>query len=113
MEGKDGQEQIAAMITNLRENMPKEVNGVEIVTSEDYKLSKRVNNVEGTEEEIFLPKSNVLKFILEDNSWFVIRPSGTEPKVKIYASVVGTSVEDSEAKCAEFVKAIKVILNVK
>ena len=113
MEGKDGQEQIAAMITNLRENMPKEVNGVKIVTSEDYKLSKRVNNVEGTEEEIFLPKSNVLKFILEDNSWFVIRPSGTEPKVKIYASVVGTSVEDSEAKCAEFVKAIKVILNVK
>lgn len=113
MEGKDGQEQIAAMITNLRENMPKEVNGVKIVVSEDYKLSKHVNNVEGTEEEIFLPKSNVLKFILEDNSWFVIRPSGTEPKVKIYASVVGTSVEDSEAKCAEFVKAIKVILNVK
>lgn len=113
MEGKDGQEQIAAMITNLRENMPKEVNGVKIVVSEDYKLSKHVNNVQGTEEEIFLPKSNVLKFILEDNSWFVIRPSGTEPKVKIYASVVGTSVEDSEAKCAEFVKAIKVILNVK
>ena len=113
MEGKDGQEQIAAMITNLREKMPKEVNGVKIVVSEDYKLSKRVNNVQGTEEEIFLPKSNVLKFILEDNSWFVIRPSGTEPKVKIYASVVGTNVEDSEAKCAEFVKAIKVILNVK
>lgn len=113
MEGKDGQEQIAAMITNLRENMPKEVNGVKIVTSEDYKLSKRVNNVSGAEEEIFLPKSNVLKFILEDNSWFVIRPSGTEPKVKIYASVVGANVSDSEAKCAEFVKAIKGILNVK
>lgn len=113
MEGKDGQEQIAAMITNLRENMPKEVNGVKIVTSEDYKLSKRVNNVSGTEEEILLPKSNVLKFILEDNSWFVIRPSGTEPKVKIYTSVVGANVSDSEAKCAEFVKAIKGILNVK
>ncbi|MBP3886465.1 MAG: phospho-sugar mutase [Cellulosilyticum sp.] len=113
MEGKDGQEQIAAMITNLRENMPKEVNGVKIATSEDYKLSKRVNNIEGTEEEIFLPKSNVLKFILEDKSWFVIRPSGTEPKVKIYASVVGVNVEDAEAKCDEFVKAIKVILNVK
>ena len=113
MEGKDGQEQIAAMITNLRENMPKEVNGVKIATSEDYKLSKRVNNEEGTEEEIFLPKSNVLKFILEDKSWFVIRPSGTEPKVKIYASVVGANVEDAEAKCNEFVNAIKVILNVK
>ena len=113
MEGKDGQEQIAAMITNLRENMPKEVNGVKVVVSEDYKLSKHVDYVAGTTEEINLPKSNVLKFILEDKSWFVVRPSGTEPKVKIYASVVGSSVEDSEAKCAEFVQAIKAILNVK
>jgi len=113
MEGKDGQEQIAAMITNLRENMPQEVNGVKIATSEDYKLSKRVNNLEGTSEEIYLPKSNVLKFILEDKSWFVIRPSGTEPKVKIYASVVGANMEDAEVKCSEFVKAIKDVLNVK
>ena len=113
MEGKDGQEQIAAMITHLRENMPKEVNGVKVVVSEDYKLSKHVDYVAGTTEEINLPKSNVLKFILEDKSWFVVRPSGTEPKVKIYASVVGSSVEDSEAKCAEFVQAIKAILNVK
>ncbi|MBE6024551.1 MAG: phospho-sugar mutase [Cellulosilyticum sp.] len=113
MEGKDGQEQIAAMITNLRENMPQEVNGVKIATSEDYKLSKRVNNLEGTSEEIYLPKSNVLKFILEDKSWFVIRPSGTEPKVKIYASVVGVNMEDAEVKCSEFVKAIKDVLNVK
>ena len=101
------------MITNLRENMPTEVNGTKIVISEDYKLSKRVNNVEGTTEEICLPKSNVLKFILEDKSWFVIRPSGTEPKVKIYASVVGISLEDAETKCAEFVQSIKAILNVK
>lgn len=113
MEGKDGQEQIAAMITNLRENMPKEVNSVNIAVSEDYKLSKRVNNLEGTTEEILLPKSNVLKFILEDNSWFVIRPSGTEPKVKIYASVVGANADDAEAKCDVFVKAIKTVLNVK
>ena len=113
MEGKDGQEQIAAMITNLRENMPQEVNGVKVVVSEDYKLSKHVDNVSGKTEEINLPKSNVLKFILEDNSWFVIRPSGTEPKVKIYASVVGKDGVDAENKCAEFVQAIKAILNVK
>lgn len=113
MEGKDGQEQIAAMITNLRENMPKEVNGVKIAVSEDYKLSQRVDNIAGTTEEIHLPKSNVLKFILEDKSWFVIRPSGTEPKVKIYASVVGANLEDAEVKCDDFVKAIKEVLNVK
>ena len=112
MEGKDGQEQIAAMITNLRNNMPKEVNGVKIAVSEDYKLSEHVENSTGTKSVIDLPKSNVLKFILEDNSWFVIRPSGTEPKVKIYASVVGKDSADAEAKSEEFVAAIKGILNV-
>lgn len=113
MEGKDGQEQIAKMITNLRENMPKEVNGVKVVCSEDYQTSERMLHKTGDKEEILLPKSNVLKFILEDNSWFVIRPSGTEPKVKIYASVVGENAEDADAKSKVFVDAIKKILNVK
>lgn len=113
MEGKDGQEQIAAMITNLRENMPREVEGVQVVVSEDYKLSKHVDYLADTTSDIDLPKSNVLKFILEDKSWFVVRPSGTEPKVKIYASVVGTSTENAESKCDTFVKGIKALLNVK
>lgn len=112
MEGKDGQEQIAAMITNLRNDMPKEVNGVKIAVSEDYKLSEHVENATGAKSVINLPKSNVLKFILEDNSWFVIRPSGTEPKVKIYASVVGKNAADADARSEEFVKAIKAVLNV-
>lgn len=113
MEGKDGQEQIAAMITALRENTPTEVNGVKIATVEDYKLSTRTNVLEGTKEEIKLPKSNVLKFVLEDRSWFVIRPSGTEPKVKIYASVVGKDDVDAAKKSNAFVSNIKQILNVK
>ena len=113
MEGKDGQEQIAAMITGLRENAPRDVNGVKIAIVEDYKLSTRINAIEGTKEEINLPKSNVLKFILEDKSWFVIRPSGTEPKVKIYASVVGNDSKDAEEKVNHFVANIKRILNVK
>lgn len=113
MEGKDGQEQIAAMIANLRENMPEAVGGVKVAVSEDYKLSKHVDYMANTSEVIDLPKSNVLKFVLEDKSWFVVRPSGTEPKVKIYASVVGGSLEDAESKCDTFVKAIKELLNVK
>lgn len=112
MEGKDGQEQIAAMITALRENSPLEVDGVKIKIAEDYKLSKRVNRFENTTETINLPTSNVLKFILEDNSWFVIRPSGTEPKVKIYASVVGKDSADAAEKATKFVASIKKILNV-
>ena len=112
MEGKDGQEKIAEMITALRNNPPTEVDGVAINVAEDYKLSTRNDKVAGTTETINLPKSNVLKFILADNSWFVIRPSGTEPKVKIYASVVGENAADAEAKSAKFVDAIKKILNV-
>lgn len=113
MEGKDGQEQIVAMITSLRESTPTEVNGVKIAIVEDYKLSTRTNVIEGTKEEIKLPKSNVLKFILEDRSWFVVRPSGTEPKVKIYASVVGKDDLDAAQKSNAFVASIKQILNVK
>ncbi len=113
MEGKDGQEQIAAMITSLRENSPAEVNGVKVKVIEDYKLSTKKDVLAGTVETINLPKSNVLKFILEDDSWFVIRPSGTEPKVKIYAAVVGSDVKDADEKSLVFVNHIKAVLNVK
>lgn len=53
-----------------------------------------------------LPKFNVLKYILEDDSWFVVRPSGTEPKMKIYLSVVGESLKDSEEKIGNFKNSV-------
>ena len=55
---------------------------------------------------IKLPKSNVLKYILEDDSWFVVRPSGTEPKMKIYLYVVGKSLKDSEEKLNSFKNSV-------
>jgi phosphoglucomutase len=58
-----------------------------------------------------LPKSNVLKYVLQDGSWFVIRPSGTEPKMKINAAVVGKNLEDSEAKLKEFEETIMKKIN--
>ena len=61
--------------------------------------------------EIKLPKSNVLKYILEDDSWFVVRPSGTEPKMKIYLSVVGKSLDDSEEKLNKFKNVIMKKIN--
>nr|MCW5197990.1 hypothetical protein [Clostridium perfringens] len=57
-----------------------------------------INNINGEELEIKLPKSNVLKYILEDNSWFVIRPSGTEPKIKVYLAIEANSLEESQKK---------------
>lgn len=106
MEGKDGQEKIQAIISNLRENAPKEVGGIRVVRVEDYKLSKAYNVLEGTEEAIFLPTSNVMKFILEDGSWFVVRPSGTEPKMKIYVSIIGQDEKDATNKVENFKKQV-------
>ncbi len=111
MEGKDGQEKIKSIITNLRDHAPKAIGDIQITLSEDYQLSQRYNASENSIELINLPKSNVIKFILEDNSWFVVRPSGTEPKIKIYTSVVGQSISDAEQKTEELIKAINNLLN--
>ncbi|MDU2673172.1 MAG: hypothetical protein E7C49_14285 [Clostridium sp.] len=78
LQGKEGQEKIAKCLNSLREDKITEVNGVNVAKAFDYTLT----------EETGLPKSNVLKYILEDDSWFVVRPSGTEPKMKVYLSVV-------------------------
>jgi phosphoglucomutase len=102
LEGKEGQEKIGNALQNLRHSMKTTINGIKISKKMDYKLSieKDLDNM--TEKIIELPKSNVLKFILQDGSWFVVRPSGTEPKMKIYLSVVGNSSEDAENKTQEF-----------
>jgi alpha-phosphoglucomutase (EC 5.4.2.2) len=102
LKGKEGQEKIAKAIEYLRNSRQKEVNGVAIQMSFDYKLSKEYDLVKGTEKDIDLPKSNVLKFVLEDGSWFVVRPSGTEPKMKIYLSVVSNSLEAAENEMKDF-----------
>lgn len=111
--GKEGQEKIAKCIDALRNEFLKELNGVKVVKSFDYKLSKEVNNLTGEEKEINLPKSNVLKYILEDDSWFVVRPSGTEPKMKIYLSVKGLGLKDAEKKSDEFKNSIMSLIDEK
>ena len=113
LKGKEGQEKIASCIDALRNSSLSEVDGVKVVTKFDYKLSVEENLVAGTKSEIKLPKSNVLKFILEDGSSFVVRPSGTEPKMKIYSAVRGTSLENAEKESARFKAAIMDIINEK
>jgi phosphoglucomutase len=85
--GMDGQKQIAAMMEGYRSNPPKTINGSPVVMLLDYELQKGRNLQTGEEWEITLPKSNVLQFILEDDSKISARPSGTEPKIKFYFSV--------------------------
>ncbi|PGD52259.1 phosphoglucomutase [Bacillus toyonensis] len=98
LKGKDGAEQIQEMMATFRENLPKEVAGLTVVAVEDYKASIVTSLQDGHKEEIHLPKSNVLKYQLEDGSWFCLRPSGTEPKIKFYFGVKDNSLQNSEQK---------------
>lgn len=84
MKGKDGVAQIQGIMSDWRTNPPAEINGRKVVQVLDYSLG-----LDG------LPKENVLKYVLDDHSWFCLRPSGTEPKIKVYFAVCGSSVEDS------------------
>lgn len=113
LEGKEGQEKIASCIEALRNTKLEEVNGIKVNVALDYKLSKEVNNITKEEKTLDLRKSNVLKYVLEDDSWFAVRPSGTEPKMKVYLAIKGRSLEDAENKSADFEKNVMAIINEK
>lgn len=98
LKGKDGAEKIQDMMTTFRENPPTAVAGITVTAVEDFKASTITYLVDGRKEEIHLPKSNVLKYQLADGSWFCLRPSGTEPKIKFYFGVKDETLEKSEQK---------------
>jgi phosphoglucomutase len=81
-------EEMIRLIDILRKDSPGEINGIRVTEVRDYM------DYHGP---IVLPKENVLQFILEDSSWFCVRPSGTEPKLKIYFSVIGENSLGAEA----------------
>ncbi|WP_182199695.1 phospho-sugar mutase [Paraliobacillus salinarum] len=101
LKGKDGAEQIQSLLTAFRTNPPKEVLGYSVVEIEDYQSSERTYASNGKTETITLPKSNVLKYKLEDGSWFCLRPSGTEPKIKFYFAVNGDTAEATKEKLSQ------------
>ena len=108
MPGKDGMEKMAALLKTLRENPPVRVNGMDIVVYTDYQ-AQTVKGIDGKNDVIRdLPKSDVLKYNLSDGkSYFIIRPSGTEPKIKIYlASSAGTFAQ-AEQTVADILNDVK------
>lgn len=96
LKGKEGSEQIALIMDTIRQQPPTEIAGYKVEMVEDYSVSKRVVTETNTVEKIELPEENVLKFILENNNWVCLRPSGTEPKIKCYFGTCGESLSDSE-----------------
>lgn len=106
--GAAGAARIQEIMSNLREDAPTEIGGVKVVSTEDYQTSVKVAN--GEESVIDLPKSNVLKWYLEDGSWIAARPSGTEPKCKFYFSIKGADADDAAAKTEVFQKDVMNII---
>ncbi|MBE6740848.1 MAG: phospho-sugar mutase [Ruminococcaceae bacterium] len=103
-EGAAGMEKMAGIMDTLRANPPKEIAGLAVTAVSDYKTSK-TTFTDGTEEIIELPKSNVLAFALEKGNKVIVRPSGTEPKIKAYITAVGDSKAAANALAAELIKA--------
>ncbi|MGG3574264.1 phospho-sugar mutase [Bacillus gobiensis] len=106
LKGKEGAEQIATILATFRNQPPLEIAGKSVVSQEDYQISEKTMLVNGDKTVISLPKSNVLKYFLEDGSWFCLRPSGTEPKVKFYFAVKGDSLEDSNDRLEKLQDAV-------
>ncbi len=97
--GIDGADKIKALVNGLRNDPPASAAGIAVVKMEDYESDEM--------SALGFPKSNVLRFILEDGSWVAVRPSGTEPKCKFYFSVRGVNKEEAEAKLPEIKEAFE------
>ncbi|MFA1737496.1 phospho-sugar mutase [Lysinibacillus fusiformis] len=104
-EGKNGQEEMQVILRRLRENRPKKIAGLVVLRTEDYLVGQAIL-ANGTTERLTLPKENVVKFILEDDSWIAIRPSGTEPKCKFYIGIVGETAEQAQQKIEQVKQAV-------
>ena len=105
--GEEGAKKIGRILNHFRVNNPA---GFDIVAKEDYELRKRYDYLEGKESNLTLPVSNVIKFFLKDGSWFVLRPSGTEPKMKVYIACVAPSMDEAKAKVKDIEnKVMKIV----
>ncbi|MFR6215911.1 MAG: phospho-sugar mutase [Enterocloster bolteae] len=98
LSGIEGLAKIHSIMETLRNNTPKEVGGYKVVSARDYKLDTIKDMASGEVKPTGLPSSNVLYYDLNDGAWICVRPSGTEPKIKFYYGIKGSSMEDADAK---------------
>ncbi|OEF99798.1 phosphoglucomutase [Vulcanibacillus modesticaldus] len=112
MQGIEGMQTIKNIMQYLRKNSPTTIAKQGVTIIEDYLISKRRYTKEDLEEDITLPKSNVLKYILNDQSWIAVRPSGTEPKIKIYLATRGKTAKDAKEKLQGIKEAVLQLIDV-
>ena len=106
LKGKEGLEKIQKILESLRQEAPKEIGVYPVVSVRDYKADTIRYLEDGTTKPIGLPSSNVLYYDLTDDAWVCVRPSGTEPKVKFYYGVKGSSLTDAQEKSEALGKAV-------
>ena len=106
MKGAEGAAHIAKMMDDLRNNPPKKFGRWDVLETRDYKNDECVVLATGEKHSTGLPNSNVLYYDLSDNAWCCARPSGTEPKIKFYMGVKGSSLEDAQSMLDELTKAV-------
>jgi len=111
MKGVDGIEKIKSIMSLLRSNIPSKIAGYDVIAVRDYDTDIVRNLHTGAETPTFLPKSNVLYFELSNDAWLCVRPSGTEPKIKFYYGVKGTSLENAKELSADFAEQVQKLIN--
>ena len=111
LKGIEGIENMKKIMDTLRKDAPSEIAGVKVTETRDYLEDKIVDVATGKVSPTNLPKSNVLYFTLADDTWFCVRPSGTEPKIKIYFGTKADTVENAEKKIATTQDGIMKVVN--
>ena len=106
LEGAEGAEKIKQMMTDTRNKEVKQIGKYKVLTFKDIEKDYVKNMVTGEESKSGLPKSNVLYYELENDAWCCVRPSGTEPKIKLYIGIKGTSDENAEKELEELKDAM-------
>lgn len=112
-DGAAGMQKMSDIMTAVRDNTPKSIAGYDVVKVSDYFLRKETDVATGSVTDIDLPKSNVIALHLADDNAVIIRPSGTEPKIKLYITSVGKDKDNAAEICEKLVVASKEILGIK
>lgn len=110
--GAAGMQKMSDIMTAVRDNTPKSIAGYDVVKVSDYLLRKETDVATGSVTDIDLPKSNVIALHLADDNAVIIRPSGTEPKIKLYITSVGKDKDNAAKICEKLVVASKEILGI-
>lgn len=111
LKGIEGLQKIQEILETLRKNPPAEVGGYKVLKARDYQADTIKDIATGEVTTTGLPKSNVLYYDLTDDAWLCVRPSGTEPKVKFYYGIKGTSIEDADEKSAKLGEEVLAMIN--